>query len=114
MSAKLDNPKTVPKTYSSTTILPSQCTPIKNGGKLPNFRYKTEKRLTFFEIKDDDKLLIIKNLNVNKAHGWDQLSGKMIKTCDNSISFQLKVIFKSMIKEGVFPEDWKKSVVPIH
>ena len=39
----------------------------------------------------------------------------MIKSCVNSISFPLKHIFKSMINEGVFPEDWKKSnVVPIH
>ena len=39
----------------------------------------------------------------------------MIKTCGNSILFPLKLIFKSMINEGVFPEDWKKSkVVPIH
>ena len=51
----------------------SQCTPIKNGSKLPNFIYKTEKRLISFDIKDDDILLIIKILNVNKAHGWDQL-----------------------------------------
>ena len=83
--------------------------------KLPNFSYKTEKRPTSFDIKDDDILLIIKKLNVNKAHGWDQLSVRMIKACGNSISFPLKLIFKSMINEGVFPEDWKKSnVVPIH
>ena len=92
-----------------------QCTPIKNGSKLLNFSYKTEKRLTSFDIKEDDILLIIKNLKVNKAHRWDQLSIRMIKACSNSISFPLKLIFKSMINEGVFPEDWKKSsVVPIH
>ena len=45
------------------------CTPIKNGSKLPNFSYKTEKRLTSFDIKDDDIILIRGNLNVNKAHG---------------------------------------------
>ena len=50
-----------------------------------------------------------------KADGWDQLSIRMIKACDNSISFPLKLIFKSMINEGIFAEDWKKSnVVPIH
>ena len=39
----------------------------------------------------------------------------MIKACDNSISFPFKFIFKSMINEGDFLEDWKKSnVVPIH
>ena len=39
----------------------------------------------------------------------------MIKDCGNSISLPLKLIFKFMINEGVFPEDWEKSnVVPIH
>ena len=91
----------------------SQCTPIKNGSKLPNFSYKTGKILTLFDIKDI--LSIIKNLNVDKAHGWDQLSIRMIKTCGDAITFPLKLIFKSMINEGVFPDDWKKSnVVPIH
>ena len=89
----------------------SQCTPIKNGSKLPNFSYKTEKILTSFDIKDDDILPIIKNLNVDKAHGWDQLSIRMIKTCGDSIIFPLKLIFKSIITEGVFPDGWKKSNV---
>ena len=70
----------------------SQCTPIKNGSKLPNFSYKTEKILTSFDIKDDDILQIIKNLNVDKAHGWNQLSIRMIETCGGSITFPLKLI----------------------
>ena len=37
------------------------------------------------------------------------------KACGNSISFPLKLILKSMINEGVFPEDWKKRhVAPTH
>ena len=59
----------------------------------------------------------MKNLNVDKAHGWDQASIRMIKTCGGAIkfSFPLKLIFKSMINEGVFPDDREKSnVVPIH
>ena len=76
---------------------------------------KLKKRITSLDIKDGDILLIIKNPNVNKAHGLDQLSIRMIKACDNSISLPLKLIFKSMIYEGDFPEDWKKNnVVPIH
>ena len=93
----------------------SQCTSIKNGSKLPNFSYKTDKILTSFDVKDDDILPIIKNLNVDKAHGWDQLSIKMIKICGDSIIFPLKLIFNSMINEDLFPDDWKKSnVVLIH
>ena len=52
---------------------------------------------------------------MNKAHGWDHLSIRMIKACGNSISLPLKLMFKSMINEVVFPKDWKKSnVVPVH
>ena len=55
--------------------------------------YQTLQRPTSFDRKDDDILLIIKNLNVNKAHGWDQLSIRMIKACGYSISFPLKLIY---------------------
>ena len=52
---------------------------------------------------------------MDKAHGWDQLSIRMIKICGDAIIFPLKLIFKSMINEGIFADDWKKSnVVPIH
>ena len=76
---------------------------------------KLKKILTSFDIKDDDLISIIKNLNIDKAHGWDQLSIRMIKTCGDAITFPLKLIFKSMINEGVFPDDWKETnVVPFH
>ena len=38
----------------------------------------------------------------------------MIKTCGDAVTFPLKLIFKSMINEGVFPDDWKRSNVSIH
>ena len=135
MCAKLDNPKTVPKTYWSiinkflsnkkTPIIPtalvnsdlvsdfeqkgnlfknyfaSQCTPIKNGSKLPKFSYKTEKILTSFDIKDDDILSIIKNLNADKAHGWDQLSMRMIKTLVDENYFSIEV-FERLVFNMLF------------
>ena len=39
----------------------------------------------------------------------------MITTCGDAITFPLKLMFKSIINEGVFPDDWKKNnLVPIH
>ena len=78
----------------------SQCTPIKNGSKLPNFSYKTEKILTSFDIKDDDILSIIKNLNVY-PHGWDQLSMRMIKTCVDENYFSIEV-FERLVFNVLF------------
>ena len=93
----------------------SQCTPIKNDSKLPFFSYKTEEILASFDIKDDYLLPIINKLYVDKAHGWDQLSIRMIYSCGDSITFLLKLIFRSMTNGNLFSYDWKKSnVVPIH
>ena len=64
--------------------------PLKMVAKYQNFVIKLKKRLKSFDIEDDDILPIIKNLNVDKAHEWNQLSIRMIKACDNSISFQLE------------------------
>ena len=72
---------------------------------------KLKKILTSFDVKDDDILPIIKKLNADKAHRLDQLSIRMIKICGDSITFPLKLIFKSIINEGLFPDDWKKNVV---
>ena len=47
----------------------SQCSPVVNSSKLHNFSYKTEKRISDTEIKEDNRVLIIKNLNPGKAHG---------------------------------------------
>ena len=39
----------------------------------------------------------------------------MIQLCGIEIILPLQLLFKSMLEEGIFPEDWKKSnVVPVH
>ena len=57
----------------------SQCSPVVNYNTLPNFSYETEKPLSDIEIKENDILLIIKNLNMNKAHIWDNVFICMMK-----------------------------------
>ena len=47
---------------------------ISNSGILPSRRFfKTNKRLFALNIKKDDILKIIRKLNVNKAHGHDDI-----------------------------------------
>ena len=93
----------------------AHCTPVKNSSTLPTLKYKTKSRLNSFNINKDDISLIIKNLDSSKEHGWDNISIRMIKLCGKSIATPLKLIFKSMLEEGTFPDDWKRSnVVPVH
>ena len=66
-------------------------------------------------IKGDDVYLILKNLNPEKAHGWDNISIRMIQLCQKAIAEPLRILFLSFLEEGVYSDDWKKNnVVPTH
>ena len=93
----------------------SQCTPLLNTSTLPPLTIRMDKPLSSLKINEDDILSIIKRLNSNKSHGWDKLSITMIKMCNKTLVYPLKLIFKASTQEGVFPDCWKKAnVVPIH
>ena len=88
---------------------------VKNASTLPNFEYETDERLNYFEINENNILSIIKNLNASKAYEWDKILIRMIKLCGKTITIPLKLIFRSILEEGVFPDNGDKSnVVPIH
>ena len=50
-----------------------------------NQTYITETKLSSFDIEDEDIYKIIKTLDINKAHGHDEVSIRMLKLCDKSI-----------------------------
>ena len=67
------------------------------------------------DINGDNVLKIIRSLDCNKAHGWDDLSVSMLKICDYSIVRPLCLIYKECLGTGNFPMSWKKAnVLPIH
>ena len=93
----------------------SICTPIKSSCVLPLFSCRANARISSFDIMEEDISLIIKNLDPAKAHGCDNTSIKMIKTCSESLPVPLKIIFEQSLKEGRFLEIWKKAnVVLVH
>ena len=58
---------------------------------------------------------IIKNLNVNKAHGPDIISGGMIELCEDSIALPLSINVNNIINTGIFSAIWKSAnVTPVH
>ena len=84
----------------------SICTPIKNASVLPPFSYKINTRINSFKVTESDILSIIKSLDSTKAHGYDNLSIRIIKMCSESITLSLKIIFQESLKKGKFPEIW--------
>ena len=62
-----------------------QCNPLSNDSKLPeNQTYITETKLSSFNTEHEDIYKIIKTLDINRAHGHDEISIRMLKLCDKS------------------------------
>ena len=75
----------------------------------------TNSSLSSISFNDQDILNVLHSLNISKAHGFDDLSIRLLKICDSSIVKPLSIIFKNCLQSGSFPNNWKKSnVVPIH
>ena len=80
----------------------SQCTPLQNSSSLPIFYLRTDETLSSSNTNDNDILAIIKNLNPNKSHGWNNISIRMIKLCGKSMVYPLKLIFEASLQGGEF------------
>ena len=93
-----------------------QCTPLKNSSSLPaNQIFLTQSRLTSLDFDEDELLKIIRALNINKAHGHDDISIRMIKICDKSLIKPLTFLFKTSVRSSHYPDIWKKSsIIPVH
>ena len=57
----------------------------------------------------------IRNLDVRRAHGPDEISNWILKECKEELADKVYIIIKCSLIEGKLPEDWKKAnVVPIY
>ena len=91
-----------------------QCTPLKNNSMLPtNQLFVTQARLGSLDFNEGEILKIIRALNINKAHGHDGISIRMIKICDESLLKPLFILFKNSLKLSYYPDIWKKTnIIP--
>ena len=82
---------------------------------LPDSHYITEARINSIEITRESILAVIRSLNPNKATGCDEISGQMLRICDESVVMPLMIIFNNILECSVYPDQWKlANVVPIH
>ena len=71
----------------------------------------------FFDLKfhELDVLLLLREINPNKAAGPDGLHGMVLKNCAASLAKPLTAIFNISFVTGIIPDDWRlASIVPIH
>ena len=92
-----------------------QCTPVANDSTLPTLLETANEYLSPIEIIASDTGKIIEALQVNKAHGHDQISIRMLKLCESAITKPLYLIFKNCLRSNTFLDVWKKAnVTPVH
>ncbi len=92
-----------------------QCTTIDTGSEIPPEIPGSPTSISDIEIADDQILNIIRSLNPNKAHGWDEISIRMIKLSDAALVTPLRIIFTNCLQQGLFPKILKRAnVVPVH
>ena len=93
-----------------------KCNTIENDSTLTNdLVFETTERISSFDISKDEITKIIRSLDPIKAHGHDEISIRMLKLCDSSISKPSFLLFKHSLENECFPNKWKKAnIVPIH
>ena len=75
------------KTNIFNSFLAKKCTLVSNNCVWPNkFTYITEERIHSITFSESDVIKIIRALHVNKVHGHDNVSVRMIKLCTNSVA----------------------------
>ena len=104
------------KTNIFNEYFAEQCTLLKNSSVLPiNQTLLTQSRFTSLDFNEEEILKIIRALNINKAHGHDDISVRMIKICDKSLLKALIILFQNSAKLSYFSDIWKRSnIIPVH
>ena len=83
-----------------------QCILVQNTSNPPtNSLKRTNNLLSTISFTKDNIAKIIKNLNLNKTHGFDMISICMLKICGDSILKPLELISKSCLENGKFPSN---------
>ena len=75
-----------------------QCSPVVNSSVLPDESYLTASSLESITISGSDILKTIRCLDINKAHGHDDISARMMEICDDAIFKPLKVLFVNLVR----------------
>ena len=74
-----------------------QYSPVVNSSVFLDKLYLTASSLESVTISGSDILKIIRSLDINKAHGHDEISIRMLKICDDAIDETLKVLFVNSV-----------------
>ena len=92
-----------------------QCQPFDIHSNLPAFTPLTSNSLTDITFSHAKIIAIIKQLDLKKANGPDEITAAMLKICPDEVARPLFLIFQKCLELGSFPSAWKHAnVQPVH
>ena len=66
------------------------------------------------DFEDQDILKIIRALDINEAHGYDNILTRALTICDSSTVKPLSIIFRNFLTSSILPDNWKRSnIIPV-
>ena len=71
---------------------------------IPDFKKRTENVLSYVNVTQDDILLALKSLNINKSTGPDGVHPRVLKECAEELAYPLKRLFDRTMREGRIPK----------
>ena len=93
------------KANTFNSIFAKQCSLIETGSELPVKHLLTHHRLESVNIDPAKITSIICAFDVRKAHGWGNVSVRMIKICDESSVKPHFNIFQFSLETGNVPSN---------
>ena len=89
---------------------------MENDIVLPvNQIFLTQSQLSSLDFNEDRILKMFRALNTCKTHGYDDISIRMIKIYDKSLTNPSFVLLKNSTKSSYYQDIWKRSnITPIH
>ena len=89
---------------------------MKNSSVLPIYqKFLTQSKLISLDFNEDEILKIIRALDIQKAHGHDNISIRMMKFCEKSLLKTLILLFQNSTELSYNPDIWKRSdTIPVH
>ena len=90
------------------TFFANQCTIVDNTSTLTDFTLRTNRKLNNIKFHKSEILSIIRALNINKAHGCDNISIRMIGICDELNISALLITCETALQSGIYPPQWKE------
>ena len=88
---------------------------LDNGDTDSAVRFPSDSELFEITVSAEEVISYLRNLDVNKSHGPDEIHPRLLKVCCEQIRPSLCTLFNHSINCGRVPTEWKSAnITPVH